>query len=378
MITAIHVELNVLCLLILCVIAYQSHRSVNQQMRRVLFRTMVYGVISQLALDTLWRLVEGRVFPGAVWINRVINALYLSAGMALACVWYLYVLETLGYKINRRLQAVVMLPGLALTLFNVVSVFTGWCFTVSEKNVYAHGDWYAVQLIGAYGMLLVSLAHIVTRLLRRDERVPRRTVYMLLGFYIIPLLGAIVSLFYTGMPGAWTCASISLMLMYIEEQDSEILRDGLTGLNNRKTLEGAYAEYVKQASAARALYLFMMDLDRFKQINDTLGHPVGDEALVNTAQILTRSMAGVKGIIARFGGDEFLIMGFFSGQDAAEAFRKTVMENFSAFNVSHHLPYRLAVSVGIAQHEKDLSLEELMNRADADLYLQKKKNKAGR
>ena len=367
MITAIHVELNALCLLILYMIAYQSHRSVNQQMRRVLFRTMVYGVMSQLALDTVWRLIDGRMFPGAILLNRIVNALFLAAGVMLACIWYLYVLETLGYKITKRLHVLVMLPGILFTVFDLVSIGTGWCFTVSEKNVYAHGDWFFIQMIGSYGMLFLPMAHIVIRLLRRDGRVPRRTIFKLLGFYIIPILGAIVSLFYTGMPGAWTCASISLVLMYIDQQDSEIVRYGGN--------EFLIMAFFRDRDAAMA---FRRDLDRFKQINDTLGHPVGDEALVQTARLLTRSMAGIKGIIARYGGDEFIIMGFFADQEAAEAFRQTVGENFAQYNQAHQLPYRLAVSIGLAKREKGLSLDELINRADADLYIQKEKNKARR
>lgn len=86
MITAIHIELNALCILILYAIAHQSLANVNQQMNRVLFRCMVYGVIIQLALDILWRLVEGRLFPGAIMANRVINALYLATGVILGCI----------------------------------------------------------------------------------------------------------------------------------------------------------------------------------------------------------------------------------------------------------------------------------------------------
>lgn len=371
-------ELNALCLLILCAIAFQSKRSVSQQMHRVLFRTLVYGVIAQLALDTLWRLVEGRLFPGAIPLNLVINALFLSASVVLGCIWYLYVLETLGFKITKKLQILMMLPAVFFTGFNMISIFTGWSFTVSQENVYAHGDWFFVQMIGAYGMLALSFLHIIVRLLRRDDRVPRREVIKLLGFYIIPLLGAVVSLFYTGMPGAWTCASISLVLMYMDEQDSEILRDSLTGLNNRKTLDGVFAEYAKQPSSDKTLYLFMLDLDHFKQINDTLGHSVGDQALVAAAQILSHSMAGVRGVIARFGGDEFLIMGFFADEAAAEAFRQTLQENFVQYNKTHQLPYRLAISAGYAKYEKSFSLHDFVARADEDLYIQKKKNNAGR
>ena len=104
MTTAMHIELDAICLLILYAIAHQSEANVNQQMKRVLFRCLVYGVMVQLILDMVWILVDGRVFPGAIAINRVVNALYLAMGVILGCILYLYVLESLGYTITRKLH----------------------------------------------------------------------------------------------------------------------------------------------------------------------------------------------------------------------------------------------------------------------------------
>ena len=67
--TIIHVELDVLCFVILAVIGYQITRSVSKQMNRVLFRTLIYGIMFFLALDIIWVLTEGRMFPGAVAFN---------------------------------------------------------------------------------------------------------------------------------------------------------------------------------------------------------------------------------------------------------------------------------------------------------------------
>ena len=75
---AIHIELDALCLILLCTIAMQSRQSVNQQKDRILFRTTAYGIILLLALDILWVLIEGRQFPGAVALNLIVNALYLG------------------------------------------------------------------------------------------------------------------------------------------------------------------------------------------------------------------------------------------------------------------------------------------------------------
>lgn len=378
MTTAIHIELNVLCLLILYAIAHQSLANVNQQMNRILFRCMVYGVIVQLVLDILWRLVEGRLFPGAITANRVIHALYLPAGVILGCIWYLYVLETLGYVINRRLQTIVMLPGLFFLGLNVISIWTEWVFTVSPENVYAHGPLFWLQMIGAYGILAVSLIHLIIRSLSRNNRVPRHTIRTLLSFYFIPVVGAIVALFYTGMPGAWTCAAVSLAMLYTYDQDNEIIRDGLTGLNNRKTLDGVFNEYVKQEKPDHPLYLFMMDLDSFKHINDTFGHPVGDQALVAAAHILSSTMTGRKGILVRYGGDEFLIMGFFDGDDEAEAFKRSIQNRFDGYSCEHRPPYRFAVSVGYARHAAGATLDALVEQADGELYREKQRTKAGR
>lgn len=347
-------------------------------MNRVLFRCMVYGVMTQLVLDILWRLVEGHVFPGAVIANRVINALYLAAGVILGCIWYLYVLETLGFTINRKLQTIVMLPGLFFLGLNVISIWTEWVFTVSPENVYAHGPLFFLQMIGVYGTLAVSLIHLTVHALRRNSRVPHQAIRSLLSFYVIPVIGSIVALFYTGMPGAWTCAAISLALLYINDQDNEIIRDGLTGLNNRKTLDGVFSEYMKQVRPDRLLYLFMMDLDHFKKINDTFGHPVGDQALVAAANILSASMAGRKGILVRYGGDEFLVMGFFRGDDDAVEYRRSVQRRFDDYRREHKPPYAFAVSVGYTRDIDGMALDALVEQADGKLYEEKQRTNAGR
>lgn len=174
------------------------------------------------------------------------------------------------------------------------------------------------------------------------------------------------------MPGTWTCAAISIVLIYIDDQDREIMRDGLTGLNNRKTLDAVFTEYVRQITPESKLYLFMLDLDRFKRINDTYGHSEGDRALVAAAKILTGSMGSLRGIIVRFGGDEFLIMGFFPGDEAAEQFKGKVLEAFRTYDEARHVPYHLGVSIGSACYVEKQTLEEFIESADGALYAVKR------
>ena len=152
----------------------------------------------------------------------------------------------------------------------------------------------------------------------------------------------------------------------------------LTGLNNRKTLESVFEDYTKQAGEGKQLYLFMMDLDNFKGINDTLGHSVGDRALVQTAQLLTGSLAGMKGYIARFGGAEFLVMNFFGSEEEAAEYKEKLTESFREYNEKEKLPYLLKTSIGFSRWQPGQSLAELTELADGQLYEEKAKTKKKR
>ena len=378
MATAIHVEIDVLFLLILCFIAYQSKNNISQQMSRILFRNTVYGIMFTLALDILWMLIDGRLFPGGRLLNAVVNAVFLSAAEVLGVLWYLYVLETLDHHITKKLFRLMLLPVMFFIALNLLSVKTGWIFYIDDKNVYVRGQYFWVQIVGSLSLLLISLVHILFTLLFQRERTDLAVIRKLLGFYIIPVIGTFVALPFSGMPGTWTCAAVSIILIYMDDQDGEIVRDSLTGLNNRKTLKKVFAEYAKQASPQKLLCLFMIDLDNFKTINDTQGHPTGDQALVAAAKVLTGSLGSLQAFVARYGGDEFLIMGFFPDETEIRAYMQMLEDRCTAFNREKQPPYVLRFSIGSAVYTPDESFEQLVERADSALYEEKRRHKAGR
>ena len=156
------------------------------------------------------------------------------------------------------------------------------------------------------------------------------------------------------------------------------VRDSLTGLNNRKTLESTFNAYIHQVTEGKNLYLFIMDLNDFKRINDTLGHPVGDQALVDTAKIITKSVEGIQAIVVRYGGDEFVVLGFFSDNENAANYEKQVKENFTKWNEEHENPYKLMISIGWSRYQDGQTLEELLEKADTRLYEEKRTLKVGR
>lgn len=155
------------------------------------------------------------------------------------------------------------------------------------------------------------------------------------------------------------------------------LVDELTGLKNRRGFFELAGQALKVARRERhTLGLFFVDLDGLKQINDTLGHLAGDQALRDTAAVLETTFRE-SDIIARFGGDEFIALAYVHRDSCA--LRDRLREHLAAFNQCSERPYRLQVSIGTAMvASAEESVEALIARADAAMYEDKRGSGGGR
>jgi diguanylate cyclase (GGDEF)-like protein len=152
--------------------------------------------------------------------------------------------------------------------------------------------------------------------------------------------------------------------------------DALTGINNRRGFE-MLAQKSMENSARYGLKsaLIFFDLNKFKKINDTYGHQVGDQALVDFSRLLTQ-MIRKSDIIARLGGDEFVVMLMNAEEFEARQQVKVFMQELKKYNQQFSQPYELCVSYGIVEYvpEDHASLKELISAADELMYHNKKKN----
>jgi diguanylate cyclase (GGDEF)-like protein len=152
------------------------------------------------------------------------------------------------------------------------------------------------------------------------------------------------------------------------------LIDDLTGLYNRRGFADLGEQYLKLARrTTRGVTIVFLDLDRFKTINDSLGHHVGDRALIKVADIL-RATFRRSDIIARLGGDEFAVLALEASGESAELLIGRLRERFREFNRASREPYQLSVSIGMARHDGDMRmrLEDLLAEADNAMYEEKR------
>lgn len=146
-------------------------------------------------------------------------------------------------------------------------------------------------------------------------------------------------------------------------------RDPLTGVLNRRAFHQALvAEVIRSQRYGRPLCLAMFDLDRFKQLNDDLGHLGGDDALQHFSH-LCQQQARRTDTFARFGGEEFVLLMPETDADQAqlllERIRLTLAEQQFSYQDRH---YRMAVSIGFAELSSNGSPDQLLRQADLALY----------
>lgn len=159
---------------------------------------------------------------------------------------------------------------------------------------------------------------------------------------------------------------------YSKTRDMSI-KDGLTGLYNHRHFQELLSKEVENAKLyGYPVCLLMIDTDKFKQYNDTFGHPMGDELLKNIAKIIL-SIVGDKGYVCRYGGDEFAVIlpNFYKENAAvlAEEIRK-------AYYSLRRGDIQVAASIGVACFPLDASSkDELIKKADELLYRAKKEGR---
>ncbi|MEH2198570.1 GGDEF domain-containing response regulator [Nostoc sp.] len=151
------------------------------------------------------------------------------------------------------------------------------------------------------------------------------------------------------------------------------LTDDLTGLYNRRGFFWLANQQFKIAQRTQMLCcLLFVDLDGLKQINDSLGHEIGDRMIVDTAQILKQTFRD-SDIVARLGGDEFVIFVPICSKNTDE-FYPRLQASIDRYNQDHNYLYQLSISIGVTQCtlNENVSLEQLIEEADKLMYEHKR------
>ncbi|PVB59469.1 diguanylate phosphodiesterase [Labrenzia sp. 011] len=175
----------------------------------------------------------------------------------------------------------------------------------------------------------------------------------------------------TGQP-AYLVSEIDVTELHETKERAQYLasHDTLTGLSNRTYLQERLTQVLQTATErGQTATLYLVDLDDFKMVNDTLGHAAGDGLLQLVAEKL-KQLAEPEDIVARLGGDEFLICHLEKpGLETSDWFGRGLLQAFSTPQMIDGKPKRVGISIGYTHFPQDgISIDHLMRHADLALY----------
>jgi diguanylate cyclase (GGDEF)-like protein len=286
--------------------------------------------------------------------------------------------------------------GLSLLLiFGSLPFYVVWSLAVRHSFL-PYMDW--ISTLEDFTLAVQTAITTAVLFAARDAETvwPRRVMGAFLGFYSAVELTRVVVYFATGhIPGhvaPWvevasgvvyvvSCSVLPLNFIWMQNarlhahMGRQMTTDALTELLNRRGLEAAgEAEVARYLRDRREFTVALMDIDHFKRLNDTHGHPAGDAVLRRTAAIV-REMVRKSDVVGRLGGEEFVLLlpstPIFAAVRLIEHVRMSIeAEAFSAGDAEVNITASFGLATTSGRH--DLTWSQLLNEADQALYAAKR------
>lgn len=366
-----NIGINAFSCIITCIILCSLRKDFADSYEIRLLQKAVTTILLVLLSDiTMWTL-NGRSTDFLRILNYTNTILYFIMQLAVVYWWIRYAWYRLfNRKMPKKKENLfILFPFLLLSLIVLTSPLTGWCFYFDRDNYYHRGILSMPMAI----LILLYLFFITTASLlqyKKERITDRKKELLIIAFFTFPaFLGGFLQMVFYGFSIVWPCVVITSLLVLLNKESHAISQDALTGLNNRRSMEKLLSTYEDN----RAVTLIMLDINDFKNINDKYGHSLGDLALIKTADILRTSFNETSAFLARYAGDEFVVI-LPDGKEATaiEAVEK-IKSNFELFSKTNHFPFRLSVSVGyaISTEKSEKKIEKLLKEADDDMYRNK-------
>lgn len=324
-----------------------------------------------LILDMGMWLLDGKSGFLLREIYILVTAFYYVFNPLICMIWYFYV-DYKIYKSASRLKRVLvpmLVPAAVNAALSLVSIFSGHMFFFDAENIYYRGPFFPLMAV----ISLFYLVYAMILLIAKKNLLEKREFLIMLVFGIPPLVGGVVQSLVYGLSLVWICATFSALIIFINMQNNQLYTDHLTGLFNRRQLD-SYLRQNSQTMENGMLAGVMIDLNSFKQINDQYGHNIGDQALQHTAEILTKTFRE-RDFIARYGGDEFLILMIIHDRRDLENAIQRLKENARRFNEQSEDPYQISLSIGYdcRSLESEQEVNDFLKHIDQLMYEDKQR-----
>ena len=350
--------IGVLVISSVCAKALMRHNSRRDV--RVL-RVIFFLNLCACFFDMLATFVNGRPGSAFRWINILTNTYLYFINASVVVLWVSFMRYHL-FGTSKETEKYLMIYrafNLLLIVVATVNIFVPFIFSIDENNNYA-------RLRGTYvyiGFTMICLVISILDYIRYRIRMKKGMIrfFPIAAFLGPVIVGVTLQAFFYGTSFIWPCLAIAVSGGIISLQNEYTYIDNLTGMLNRSFLFD-YRVYMKCHG------IMMLDINGFKQINDTYGHAEGDAALVVVGRLL-RSAVADYGIAIRYAGDEFLCFSYDGDLTKMQQALIEGREKVRKYNVTGKKPYELQLAYGMMVYDpKKDDIDEVIRQVDAKMY----------
>ena len=366
-----YIEANMVCVIVFGLILFHNYFNIDRQEKQVRFDNVLVAFILYFLADSVWAgIVDGFLPKELIYMIYFLIYVFMVATIYN---WLIFVMayEQIPGRESRKHRFLFLLP------FLVSSVVLVVIFIVSPRILISDAlemqPLFDVFLTGGPTIYMIAILFNTITRAEKEEASSEKKKHLFIGLF--PLMvtagGLVQSVFFPYVPiYCFTCL-ILMLVFYIQAIEQRISLDPLTGLNNRGQLNRYCAQQSNFHMEGKQTIVIMMDIDRFKAINDTCGHAEGDKALVTVSAALKRAVNqhSMQSFLCRYGGDEFILIVHPKEVEEAENLISEIRDEINREKGQ----YPLSVSAGYdILSDTDDSIQDCIIRADQKLYQDKR------
>jgi len=361
---------NIVGILLFFIILVSNIASKNRETKNIYFNAVLVSQIFYFLIDIIWAIAYFNDFEGRIIVIRYSKMLYFITGGFAAFCWFMYIEILMGARFSKtkKQRLLIGLPIVISTIFVVIiSIATPDNRIV--KNVLVSIS----QMYIPYAYIFFAAVYSIIMAIKTKKKATKKNFISLSIYPIGLVLISLLQVFFLELPIFCLGTALLIVLLYIFKIQSQVSTDPLTGINNR----GALTKYIGEYTKYNSTYVLMIDVDKFKLINDNFGHLEGDRALVILANALKAGSSNRKEkcFLARYGGDEFIIIASCDDEfDVDELVKNLHREVEKTHEIT--LKYHLSVSIGYSKVNDNESILQVIENADERMYENKTKKKA--
>ncbi|MDR1466164.1 MAG: GGDEF domain-containing protein [Treponema sp.] len=351
-------------LVLALIIADYLHKHNTDLFHRYLFLKILVIASIPMTCDFIYYLFQGT--QGKAWFYGMYacNSLYYIFQIIFLYDIFVFI-DYSAFKDRKRSERICRLTWIVkigIILLIVANLRFGFYFYVDENNVFHHGKYYLMHIVIGYGAAVFEFLDIIPVFEKRKD------IFFMLSLIVLSVgIGSSVDLLFGTTSLFWPLFVSSALYIYLFIIKTDARLDGLTGLGNRFALNEFIAKLEKQ-TGTESWTITMIDMDHFKQINDTFGHIEGDNALRDMASIIKKCMP-YSGFAARYGGDEFIL----AVRDGHEELLARIHSTIDVYNKQGIRPYQIQMSCGYGVYTTNSgqTTETFLASIDARMYKNK-------